>query len=538
MKNYQLFRRLGNYIIVISAFAAIAISCNEEFLEEDLYEYLGPSNTFTNTSGFEAALIGLYDWQRAELFDPKNNAGEAYGVFQSGTDVVQTATAMPVHLFLEQLGSTIQPADFSSFWDWGYVIVGNANQIISSLDNPGIKWDNPTDRNRIEAEARFFRAYAYRTMMYTYGDLPIVTELTKPFRNDYTRAPIADIQKLIIDDLMFAETNLPETTSKDGKLVKAAAQHYLAEMYLYTGKPDLAETEAKKVTGSPNYQLMTTRFGKYLSEPGDVFSDLFKTGNANRSQGNKEGIWVQQWEYNVIGGVYGGGWETPWDRRDIVPFYSAIAGFQLADTLGGRGIGRLRPLEWWYIDAYETQDVRNSNYNIKRKWYYNNKANPNLYGKECPITQDLRVAGRLYESSTKFNFGVTAVNPSYLLSCKDKYLIRLADTWLLLAEAQMKQGKLTDAAASINVVRNRAKATPATPAKVTMDYILDERARELFGEEARRFTLIRTGTFMDRVKRLNPKAGPNFQPHNVLLPIPQTAIDANTGAVLQQNPGF
>jgi hypothetical protein len=265
---------------------------------------------------------------------------------------------------------------------------------------------------------------------------------------------------------------------------------------------------------------------------------LFKTGNANRSQGNKEGIWVQQWEYNVIGGVYGGGWETPWDRRDIVPFYSAIAGFQLADTLGGRGIGRLRPLEWWYIDAYETQDVRNSNNNIKRKWYYNNKANPNLYGKECPITQDLRVAGRLYESSTKFNFAVTAVNPSYIPSCKDKYLIRLADTWLLLAEAQMKQGKLTDAAASINVVRNRANATPATPAKVTMDYILDERARELFGEEARRFTLIRTGTFMDRVKRLNPKAGPNFQTHNVLLPIPQTAIDANTGAKLEQNLGF
>ena len=144
----------------------------------------------------------------------------------------------------------------------------------------------------------------------------------------------------------------------------------------------------------------------------------------------------------------------------------------------------------------------------------------------------------MFESTTKLNFGVTDRNPSYLLSAKDKYLIRLPDTWLLLAEAQMRQGNMDDAAASINMVRNRANATPVTPAEVTLDYILDERARELYGEEKRRLTLVRTGIFMDRVQRYNVVAGPNFQPHNELFPIPQTAIDANTGAVLEQNPGF
>lgn len=540
MKNYKLFRRSGTYIpiVVITLIAAIAFSCEKDFLEEDLKEDVGPSNVLTSTAGFEAAVIGLYDWQRKELFDDcAYGCGEVYGLFQIGCDVARNTMPMPFCLWLEVLGSTILPGPYDTFWNWGYEMVGNANQIISSVDNEGITWDDPSDKNRIEAEARFFRAYAYRIMMYSYGALPIVEELIKPFRNDYTRAPVSEVRDFIIEDFLFAEANLPDLSSEDGRLVKAAAQHYLAELYLYADQPDEAETYAKKVTDSPNYSLMTTRFGNYLDEPGDVFSDLFEIHNANRSMGNTEGIWVQQLEWDEIGGVYGSGWETPWDRRDQVPNYGSIQGFVLCDSLGGRGIGRMRPMDWW-LESYETKDLRNSEYNIKRHWYYNDESYPELYGKELPITDSLRDIGTLFESTTKLNFGVTDRNPSYLLSAKDKYLIRLPDTWLLLAEAQMRLGNMDDAAASINMVRNRANATPVTPAEVTLDYILDERARELYGEEKRRLTLVRTGIFMDRVQRYNVVAGPNFQPINELFPIPQTAIDANTGAVLEQNPGF
>jgi hypothetical protein len=189
------------------------------------------------------------------------------------------------------------------------------------------------------------------------------------------------------------------------------------------------------------------------------------------------------------------------------------------------------------MDSYEPQDIRNSKYNIRRHYYYNDPKS-SKYGQEVVMTSALATSGTLYPSTTKFNFAKTADNPSYTDSYKDRYKIRLADTYLLLAEAQMKQGKLTEAAANINIVRARANATPVAKGDVDMDLILDERARELFGEELRRLTLIRTGTLLDRVRLLNPRSGLTIQDFNVLYPIPQEVIDGNLDAVFTQNPGY
>jgi hypothetical protein len=77
-----------------------------------------------------------------------------------------------------------------------------------------------------------------------------------------------------------------------------------------------------------------------------------------------------------------------------------------------------------------------------------------------------------------------------------------------------------------------------TASDITMDFILDERARELIGEENRRMTLVRTGTLLQRVKKLNIIENTTIQPYNSLLPIPQSEIDLNNQAVLTQNPGY
>lgn len=119
--------------------------------------------------------------------------------------------------------------------------------------------------------------------------------------------------------------------------------------------------------------------------------------------------------------------------------------------------------------------------------------------------------------------------------------MRLGETYLLMAEAQFRQGKLTEAAASLNVVRSRANATPVTPAQVTLDYILDERVRELLAEENRRMTLMRTGKLVERTLKyntntINPVVGLTTK-HN-LMPIPQTEINLNKDAILDQNPGY
>ncbi|MGV8096727.1 MAG: RagB/SusD family nutrient uptake outer membrane protein [Mangrovibacterium sp.] len=528
MKKYRL---LGIYVVTVIIIVSL-MSCNSDFLDENPKSFLASDNTFVSTKGFETALNGLYYIFRQEYaFD---GYGDGFGMLFAGTDLCVVGVAYPDHVKAENYGTYITPSWTGGvFWSWGYSLIGNANQILENVNNEDVNWDDPSDKNWIEAEARFFRAYAYRDMIYLYGDLPLVTELTKPFSTDFTRQPVSNILDVVIDDLKFAAENLPETTDTDGKLVQAAARHLLAEIYLYADEPALAEEQAKLVIESGNYQLVNERFGEKVNESGDYFSDMFQEHGYNRSSGNMESILVVQFEYNVTGG---GAEIQEFQRRAWVPYYSAVSGFALCDSLGGRGVGRLRPLEWW-LNAYEAQDIRSSKYNIRRHYWYNKPGDPK-YGQEAIMTTELQESGYLYPSTTKFNFGKTADNASYASNHKDRYKFRLAETWLLLAEAQMKQNKLPEAAASINVVRTRANATPVTAADVDMDFILDERARELFAEEDRRFTLCRTGTLLERVRRLNPISGQTIQDFNVLWPIPQTAIDANTGVVLEQNPGY
>ena len=124
---------------------------------------------------------------------------------------------------------------------------------------------------------------------------------------------------------------------------------------------------------------------------------------------------------------------------------------------------------------------------------------------------------------------------------KDWYIMRMAETYLLRAEANLLKGDLAAAAADLNVIRNRAQATPVTAADVTMDLILDERARELYGEEFRLNPLMRTGKLVEYLNRYNGylKANNLTAPARVSkLPIPRREIEANTGAVLEQNTGY
>jgi hypothetical protein len=120
---------------------------------------------------------------------------------------------------------------------------------------------------------------------------------------------------------------------------------------------------------------------------------------------------------------------------------------------------------------------------------------------------------------------------------KDIIVMRLGETYLLKAEAQFKQSNTGGAATTINIIRARAGAAPITAADVTMDFILDERVRELVAEENRRMTLIRTGTLVTRVVGRGQKIT-NIAAKHLLLPIPKSEIDLNKDALLEQNPGY
>jgi hypothetical protein len=119
--------------------------------------------------------------------------------------------------------------------------------------------------------------------------------------------------------------------------------------------------------------------------------------------------------------------------------------------------------------------------------------------------------------------------------------MRLAETYLLRAEAYLGLGNKDLAAADINVVRARAQANPVLPAEVDIDYILDERVRELYAEEMRMITLLRMGKLVERTRKYNDNPlmpGANIQDYNNLWPIPQQQLDLNRDVQWQQNPGY
>jgi hypothetical protein len=402
-----------------------------------------------------------------------------------------------------------------------------------------------------------------------YGDVPLIkAPLTGP-KTDFVRAPVAEVNQLIEEDLLFAVANLPKIgqAASGGRANMAMARQLLAEVYLRIGENAKAEAQCTEIINgnSGSLSLIKSRYGVNASKPGDPFSDMFLVGNQRRSQGNTEAIWVYENE-NPTDKPYSS--DSPQERRVWVSGYYDLPGMLPADSLGGRGIGRTRLNNWVLYQLYEKTDMRNSNFNIRRKFYYNNTgANyKTVYGTQVPYGQEKEFAlvdgtkikvvltdtiWRIAPYSTKWGQFDSRDTFGYGM-WKDFILMRLAETYLLLAEAQHKQGKFLDALSTINVIRARANATPATLADIGSDpnninYILDERARELLAEENRRMTLVRTKTLVTRATTLSGTgaiAGGNIETtigltdKNLLLPIPQSEIDLNKDAVLSQNPGY
>jgi hypothetical protein len=316
------------------------------------------------------------------------------------------------------------------------------------------------------------------------------------------------------------------------------------------------------------------RFGKYRDSAGtNIFWDLFREGSYNAAA-NREDIWVAQFEFGTPGGGAGTGignnfhrglarWfdtKDP-DNKDGMTRQGPVVSTQLnrfGDRVGDsltRGVGWLRPTDYWTYDIWtDPNDIRNSNSNIRRKWFYNNPASA-YFGQEVTRHRWLDTMFHLYPIPTKFE-GIAPLGFGNAQTNLDQYKMRLAETYLLRAEAYLGKGDNARAAADINAVRTRAGAAPVAAGDVTIDYILDERARELFMEEPRRRTLVRLGKLVERTRAFNsyvtgfpcpatgpcnpgqPGLGTTIQAHHELFPIPQSFINANTGAVIQQNPGY
>lgn len=538
------------------------VSCSDSFLNEKVYSSYAAS-TLTDSLGFQSSLVGLYT--QTSYWQTYTDHQGWLCVWQTGTDVAySTPNQESIEIPYYNYGLLISTDGAAAYtWKWAYALVNNANIIIQSIHSTGVSGLSASGKARVEAEAKFFRAYAYNILATCFGGVPLVTAPVTSASTNYTRASLDDVNTLIVNDLTFAAANLPAITKAKNiygtyaRANQAMPQQLLAEVYLRMGKNAEAETVCKSIISSGNFNLVTNRYGINKSAPGDCFSDMFIFGNQRYSQSNTEAIWVLEQENpnSITGGSTG----SPQHRRVWNAAYYNITGMSICDSLGGRGIGRMRLNNWVLYKLYGSGDMRNSRFNIRRSYVYNDPtydgrdaAHPNLYLKSVPYTGADTIykicphtrKWDQYDPNDAFGYGMW----------KDFILMRLGETYLLLAEAQFKQGgtHIADAVSTINTLRARSNAAPITASQMSLDFILDERARELIGEENRRMTLLRVSQtagvniLAKRALRLNqdpncpkPIVGLDSTTMNkLLLPIPQTEIDLNKDAKLTQNPGY
>lgn len=544
-------------------------SCNEDrWLKEEPKDFYTTDNSYETLAQYNQALNYLYDVVRSMHWVIEDANIELYygDMGYSGTDFPDGK--------MNNMKAWITPytAQASYCWYRCYSAITNANIILNRIS--GVNDVDVDNQKLIRGTALFFRAYFYNFLADLYGGVPLITEeLTEPRRN-FTRNTRQEVYNQVCTDLQGAVDLLADISSTDaGKISKQAALHLLAQAEISSGNYTKAIEAATEVIDNPNMALMTKRFGSRSDKDGDPYWDLFQLNNQNRSSGNTESIWVLQYEYQNSGSVYG--INMP---RYILPNYynstveSKDGNLVLAFTTftaekGGRGIGCIHPTNYFLNEVWGkdfNNDLRNSSrmivrdfkidnpkakgfgqWMVKDGWITAKDTLRNFYPFVMKFSRVGYFPDASYVTNADGTIETTALGEHCLLnqnnsanfSFKDEYMYRLAGTYLLRAEAYIRNGQLDKAAEDINKLRIRANATPVQTSEINLDYLMDEQMRELYFEDFRVLTLCRMGEMVNRSKKYSP-TGYNVGDYQNLYPIPYSEIENNVYGKIEQNPGY
>lgn len=570
--------------MILTLFLLSTVSCSEDWLKPDPLSFYAPENIYVDPAGFEAGLVRCKKEMNAE-----NHGYQNY----IAVDVMYTDVAVPLRQsdFTQNTPSAVAQVPLVlNFFINTYGYIKNANTIISRIND--IKWTDENQKNRIYSEALWFRAYWYYRLVNTYGDIPWVGDEVKGAKLDYFSTSRWTILAKLQKDLEYAVQWLPVTAAKGGDVTKGAANHLLTKVYLANAEFDKAISAATEVINGP-YALMTQRFGVDVARKGhDLMWDLHRWQNKNASN-NKETIYAtidrptappETWWSNP--GTYSMRLYTPsyWKVLDATGNRATNWNTPAGDTLGiGNGDVRTNDFfhYWMWNEAgftwQNTPDMRRAPNN----WIEMGKnglaeiitvrvGSPNIgqplskqFYKSLDDTTDTWYPWPQYKTYTP-----TTNNAQPHGGQGDWYTFRLAETYLLRAEAYLWKNQPALAAADINKVRERAKAPLITSAQADMNFLFTERAKELYTEEPRHSEMVRVsfiyaklGTggysesnisqknwYHDRVMAFNPFYHPpkyrfwdataTMNPNHMLWPIPQSVITANTLGVINQNVGY
>ncbi|MBO9596071.1 MAG: RagB/SusD family nutrient uptake outer membrane protein [Niabella sp.] len=451
----------------------LIVSCTK--LEPKLYSDLTSNNAYQTESDINAALTGVY----ADLAPFPGDGYMLYnGYLVMTTDYTtdmgySTAAGDPSKL--SDLTYDVNNRYFRYNWQYLYQVISNANILLSKID--AVPMDD-TKKQRVIAQARFLRALAYRDLTDGWGPVPLLITAVPPGQTaDMPLTPVADVDKVIIEDCRFGIDILPKSwAAADGlsRATKGAAAALLANVYLRAHDYQNAKTYVDMI-------LALKDEGVYALNPD------FKNVWSESNKFDKGFIFCILHEPALNGG-------------EITNHFGPIDNKQVPDRWQYYGVS----LDFWR--KYSDQDPR------KQFFYYNYEGAAARDGStKHGFYYMIPAPGQTTPPSdtVKFLPNVATKKYSYEMISNSYYdgrtisIFRIEDIILYKAEIE---NQLTGPAAAlpyINSIRARAGApvygsagfpVPATKEDMAQK-ILDERGFELVFEYKRRPDLIRFGKY-------------------------------------------
>ncbi|WP_288980031.1 RagB/SusD family nutrient uptake outer membrane protein [uncultured Flavobacterium sp.] len=412
---------------------------------------------------------------------------------------------------LDQLTTTSNWDENNKFFRYmynrAYYTIPQCNNLLLILENVDV-----ANEEQVVSEIRFLRSLAYYYLIDCFGKGVLATEDNFGATTPLPEASRLELFNYVESELLAIESSIP-TTNTYGRANKSAARMLLAKLYLnaevYTGTPRYTDalTYTKKVIDEGGYSL-DPNFGSIFSgdnnNSNEIIYPLIADPLVSQSYGNTTYIvngslnsatmtlssygategWGGHRATKAWYGLFGPLGSSTDDRADL--FWTSGHTYEMTDYK-----------EW--TNGYPSIKFTNSNY---------------------------------FSSSTPTSFSGT-----------DFPLFRLADAYLMYAECVVRGatgGSMTAAVDYVNDVRTRSNAVIITAGDLTLDFLIDERGRELNLEGHRRSDLIRFGKFTGgsylwpwKGNTLNGTAIPSTYK---LFPIPVQALQANPN--LTQNPGY
>ncbi|WP_163712997.1 RagB/SusD family nutrient uptake outer membrane protein [Mangrovibacterium lignilyticum] len=540
---------INSKILGILLAAGVLVTGCESYLEEENYTSLTIETAKSNSETFDQLVAYVYEISRETTTHYTSDM--YYSLEDLGTDIVTRGSAVSGTSDInDYVNFNSQNWNVSVYWTNEYGIIAAANVAIDNAEEI-LNLDEDVKAVGL-GEAKFFRAMSYFNLVENFGGVPLVLNQVTTAETNYVRASEQEVYTQIVADLEDALAAVPSSPDAYGRVSKDAVRHLLSKVLLtrgyksfgastdFTQAASLAETVISNHDLVGSFEDLVSIDNQRNSEV--VFAYLFGSNSVSRGWGNSKHMMYKFRFFDYPGlsrTVKGlGPMPTPFyyslfsddDERADATFARVLyATEDYEATVGG---------ETRYMTVGDT-----AMYFPKVAWTDAEKSavpykviNPDEY-----LTSD-GVTTVHYPMFKKFDDpGVTFTQPDQESQGeRDMVVMRSGEAYLVAAEAYLESSNSTKAAQLLTELRSRAGLTAAVAAgDVTLDLILDERARELTGEANRWLDLKRTGKLIERTLAHNPHAALNnaLEAKHLLRPIPQTEID-NSGGTITQNTGY